>query len=521
MASLTPYKNYLAGVSTGSLRMVLHVLTGLWLTPFTLRHMDRQEFAIFSLTLDVVGWLALLDLGITAGLRIQAARLVGLPQQDTVNRLASTAFLAQNLVVLAVLLVGGGLAAGFPYFFPIRPTLHHDAMAVMAITVLGAGISIGCQTFSALLVANQQMHVDNLLGLLMIVIRTVLTVVLLELGWGIYSLAVAHLAARVTTGGLAVLRVYRFFPELKIKYRLASWEVFRQIGGLGIWFSLGSLAGIIIHTLGSVVTAKVISVETVTVLVLTGRFYELSSGLVFLISENARPMIGQMFGQDRIEDSLKTYRLLFGVSTGLAVVVAFGVWAGNGCFVTKWVGDINYGGIWVDLAQAFMVIAALWNLPNRVVLSANLAVRGQSCVRIAEGLLNLGLTVWFAKRFGLIGIPLGSAVACLLTSMWMLPLLTSRMYKRSFASFLWGDASRVVLLMVMLLPVAYAARQMGISISGYVGAASGGIVTCLVGFILFWFLILDTTTRARVPLRKWYDRFCTRTFSILGFTRAG
>lgn len=491
------------------------------MTPFTLRHMDRQEFAIFSLTLDVVGWLALLDLGITAGLRIQAARLVGSPEQDRINRLASTAFVVQNIIVLVVLVVGGVLAVGFPYFFPIRPELHRDAMAVMGITVLGAGISIGSQTFSALLVANQQMHIDNLLGLLLIIVRTVLTVVLLEAGWGIYSLAVAHLAARVTTGGLAVIRVHRYLPALKINHRLASWDVFRQIGMLGIWFSMGSLAGMIIQTLGSVVTAKVISVETVTVLVLTSRFYELASGLVFLISENARPMLGQMFGQNRTEDSLKTYRHLFAISSGLAVVVSCGVWAGNCSFVTRWVGGINYGGVWVDLAQAFVAITALWNLPNRVVLSANLAVRGQSFVRIIEGILNLGLTIWFAKEFGLIGIPLGTVVACLLTSMWLLPLLTSRMYGRPFKSFLWGDASRIFLLTAMLLPLAYLARQLAMSISGYIGAAIGGMLTCLAGLILFWFFILDAPMRNRLPLRKWYEELCLRASSLLRFMRAG
>ena len=157
-------KNYVAGIGTGSFRMLLQVVVGLWLTPFILRYLDRQEFAIFSLTLEVLTWLTLLDIGITAGLRTQAARFDNFAEQEKINRLASTAFFAQNIIVLAVLSGGLILAFFFPQFFPIRSDLHHQATVVMALCVLGVAVTIASQTFSALLVANQQMHVDNLIG---------------------------------------------------------------------------------------------------------------------------------------------------------------------------------------------------------------------------------------------------------------------------------------------------------------------------------------------------------------------
>jgi O-antigen/teichoic acid export membrane protein len=510
------FRNYLAGVSTGSVRMFLHVLVGLWLTPFTLSYLNREEFAVFSLTLDVLGWLMLLDLGITAGLRVQASRLAGQPKQELVNRLASTAFFAQNVIVLVVLACGIGLALVFPYFFPINAALSRDATWVMVLSVLGVATSIGSQTFSALLVANQQMHVDNLIGVLLIAIRTVLTVVLLKMGWGIYSLAVAHLAARVTTAVLAMIRTYRILPGLQIKSRFASWDVFKQIGSVGLWFSFGSVAGLVIHSLDTVVTAKVVSIEAVTALVLTMRFYELTSGLVFLISENARPMLGQMFGRSSMEEGLLAYRRLFSLSAGLAAVAAFAVWSGNGSFVTRWVGAVNYGGKYLDLALALSMIASLWVMPNRVVLSANLAVRGQSLVRILEGGLKLALSVWFGKMFGVVGVVAATVLASLLTSTWLLPLLTARMFKRPFWSFVWTDAAPVVLLMALLFPVALMARGIAVNVSGFPGAALGATVTGFAGMGLMWWLLLDRSMRERVPIRWAYGKAFAGLRTIVG-----
>ncbi|MBA4147197.1 MAG: MATE family efflux transporter [Verrucomicrobia bacterium] len=520
MSQSTRFQNYLAGVSTGSVRMLLHVLVGLFLTPFTLRYLDREEFAIFSLTLDVLTWLALLDIGITAGLRTQAARLSNLTDTDKINRLASTAFFAQNLIVLVILVLGIAMSFAFPHFFPIRPDLHRDATLMMALSVLGVAVSIGSQTFSALLVANQQMHVDNLIGLLLIVIRTVLTVVLLKLGFGVFSLAIAHVVSRTTTAILAAFRVYRLLPNLRIRYRLASWQDFKQIGGLGIWFSLGGIAGMAIHSMDSAIAAKVVSVEAITALVLTGRFYELTSGLVWLISENARPMLGQMLGQNKMSESLFAYRQLFGISSGLAVVFAFSVWAGNANFIGKWVGDVNYAGPLVDLALAFTIIAGLWNMPNRVILSANLAVRGQCLVRMLEGVVNLSLSVWLGLKYGLIGVVAANFLAALLTSMWLMPLLTARMFKYSFWRFLWDDASRAVLLMIVLFPIAYVARSVAMNISGFGGAFAGATLTGISGLVLGWFMVLDKSVRERVILSrlhvKIYDRaarLLTRSFA--------
>src|SRR4051812_20847847 len=105
-AAHSRFHRYLAGLGTGYVRLFAHVLVGLWLTPFTLRYLDREEYAILSLTLRVLMWIGLLDFQITAGLRIQAARLIGESERDKLNRLASTAFFTQNVIVLLVLLLG-------------------------------------------------------------------------------------------------------------------------------------------------------------------------------------------------------------------------------------------------------------------------------------------------------------------------------------------------------------------------------------------------------------------------------
>jgi len=490
-------RNYVAGLFSGYVLTFATIVVGLWLTPFTLSFLDREEYAIFTLTGDMLMWLGLLDLGITAGLRVQAAQLTGHPDQDRLNRLASTGFFTQNLVVVAVLALGAGAAFVFPHFFPVRPDLQADASVMLILMVLGLAMSVGTQTFSALLVANQQIHIDNAIGIFNIVIRTVLTVVLLKAGWGMYSLAAANLAAKGTSASLAVARTYRLIPGLQLRRRYASWETLKRIGHLGIWFSLGGLAGIVSGALDRVMTAKIISVDMVTTLTLTGRLYSLSNILLSQITDTARPMLGQLFGQKKMGDVLRVYRHLFALSTGSAVIAAASMWAGNGSFVTRWVGGANYGGTALDLALAVNLIVFAWILPNRAVLSAGFVVRPQTISRLIESAIYLPLAILFGNMFGILGIVGSMALAGFITSCWYLPLLTARMFERPFLRFLWDDAVRVIALLACLAPIAYFVREITLQISGFLGAACGIATTGIAGFVLAWFIVLDDDLRSK------------------------
>ena len=46
--------NYLKGLASGYLATLATILVGLWLTPFTLRFLDREQYAIFTLASDVL-----------------------------------------------------------------------------------------------------------------------------------------------------------------------------------------------------------------------------------------------------------------------------------------------------------------------------------------------------------------------------------------------------------------------------------------------------------------------------------
>jgi O-antigen/teichoic acid export membrane protein len=490
-------RRYFAGVLTGAAVVGLNVAVGLWLTPYTLRFLDADEYALFVFGTDLLTWLVVLDLGLTAGLRAQAAQLSGRPDAGELSRLASTTLFAQLPLSLLFLLAGAVLAAYAPAALDLRPGLRGEAALVFLLLGLGAALNFATQTFSSLLVAHQELHADNAVRVAQLLARTAVTVLLLHAGWKVLSLAVAALAANALFGLLAVARCRLTMPGLAVGRRLASSaRAWGDLKSLNVWYAVGAGAGAASESAGRV-AAGVLSLGTVTTLALTGRAYALALLLLTPLTAAAQPGVGQLIGGGQRDAAFDAYRRLLLLSTGAAMVVGLSFWSGNAAFVTRWVGAEYYGGGALDLLLLLRLWTAAWVLPHRMALVASLRARPQALARLAEAAAGLLLAFALAPRFGLAGVVCGSVAAALLTSCWLLPRHAAEYFGRGLAETLRQTAAPLALPFAALLPVACCARLLVPRGGGYTVAlaAMAGVAAC--GCALLWRFTFDDVMRAR------------------------
>ena len=490
--------NYLRALASGYVVAAATVVVGLWLTPFTLRYLDRERFAVFTLAGDVMAWLTLLDLGFVSVLNSRAAQITGRPDRLELDTLASTTFFVQLATAAAVLIAGTALVWWFPWFFPLSAGVRQEATNVVALMVLSSAVTVVSQTFSTLLFAHQQAHVDNLLRLGLVAIRAALTVALLMAGVGLVSLAWANLAATAAMAATAVFRVRKYLPALSISLRHFRWAVLKGSGRIGTWFSLGGIAGVLIVNLDRIVTAKLVSVETVTTLALTGKVYVLAWTFIQLATGMARPALAQLVGSGRLDRARQTYEELAALSGGIAITLAACLWAGNGHFVRWWVGPQNYGGAALDALLALNVIVHAWVLPNRAMLAASLAsVPEHNLSRFAEGALNVALSVTLGQAWGVKGVVAATAIAGVASSCWYLPRLTARFFGVGWLQLHRSHAARLALLALAAASAAVIGRVVAVDLRDLPGAAVGSAVALAVCAPALWFVALNKTTRSR------------------------
>ena len=99
-------KKFIKGVSSGYIYMIVSMIVSLWMVPFVLKHLTRPEYGIFAIAGDLLGWLSIANLGITAAFNSKGAQLMGIKDTKELNIVASTTFFAQ-LATAVVIIIGG------------------------------------------------------------------------------------------------------------------------------------------------------------------------------------------------------------------------------------------------------------------------------------------------------------------------------------------------------------------------------------------------------------------------------
>ncbi len=491
-------RRYIAGLSSGYAVTLVTLAVGLWLTPFTLDYLDRERYALFALTSDTLMLLGLIDLGITASLRVHASRLEARSQGDLLNVLVSSAFFAQLGLVACVLTVGLVIAWVFPGFFNVSSDLVSESRWLVALLTVSSAISVAAQPFSAILVAQQQIHIDNALQLLNIVLRTVITVIMLVAGFGVLSLAVSSIAAKMLSLCLAYLRVARLLPGSKVRWRNASWPALVNLSQVGLWLTVGGIGMIAFNSLNSVLTGKLISVEGVATMALTSRVYLMATGFLVQITDTARPMLGQLIGQEGEQGALRVHRQLVRLSGGVAIAAVAALWAANPYFLTWWVGESFYGGMILNSALALNLLMQMWIGPHRAVLTANLIVRPHAIARLIEGTLATIFGVLLGREFGMGGIALGATCGVVLTSLWYVPFRSAKMFKQSFLRSLIADAGPLIVMLPALGLIGALLSSAVRPLPSFWAAACSGAGVLIAGLLMLWFMGLENATRARI-----------------------
>ncbi len=489
---------FVATVASAYGLITASILVNLWLTPFVLRFISREEYAVFVLALDVIVWLGFLDLGMTTGLGVRLARLRGNDESDEMSKLASSAFVSQFAFGIFVVVIGIPAARWFPVFFGVPDASSADAVFLVLAVVVGTGLSMPAQTYSAILVGGQRGAIDNIVRFGSLTTRVGLTVVLLLWGHGLRSLGYAHLAATLVSTLLLVFASRRVAPQIRVRPTLASLSSFRKLWELGVWLSIGNLATIAIRGLDRAIAGRIVSLESVAILELTGRVYQPGITATGHFVTAAKPLLGEAAGTGDRASVFSIYRRLLLSTVSVTILLATALWAVNGAFVKWWVGGANYGGATLDLFLAANMVLFFVIRSHKNLLTVSLVAKPTARIRVTEAVLNLSLSILLGYRYGITGIAAATTIAALTTSAWMIPHRAAKELRVPFAGWARRLALPLVVPTLLGCGAGMVARATAESIGGLSGAIVGGGIVLTVGAPLFWFLALDGEIRNEI-----------------------
>jgi len=396
------------------------------LTPYVLHRMGDDGYGLWTLSSSLVGYFGLFDLGVSQAVARHIAYYRGKGDKGSESRIASTSLVF--LIALGAVAMFATQIVAAPLAGLFRVSSTDVAAFVSALRILGASIatSLVGNLFSGVLRAHERYRYLNATAIVVAAIRAVATVVVLELGGGIVSVAFVSLAAGIIGCVANIAGLLRWPDGLELSATRFSKDSLREVLSYSPWVFLLLLGYMIAPRIDAVVIGSIMTMRDVTVY--AGA--TLVIGFMVMLMGNGFSALAQRFAISAGAGDTTSSQGLFLTSLGLSAAMACGGGAlAATCFpgfLELWFG-VGYGAAVSPFrVLALGNVAVLLQSPALSYAISGSSPRPYALLVSAEAAFNVVLSVWLGKSFGLVGVALGTTIPMLIFRGATTPLLMVR-----------------------------------------------------------------------------------------------
>jgi O-antigen/teichoic acid export membrane protein len=397
---------FLKGFGLGYVNLVVMTVAGFFLTRFFLRHLGQADYGYWLIASQLLGFATFLDLGVVAILPREIAYITGRcsrPQGEAeINALlerVSTIVLLQLPVVATLLLIGWFLLPAS--WGPMRTSL--------GVMFIGFAASFPLRIPTAALTGLQDLAFLGYTQLACWAAGTVLSLVLVQRGWGLTSLAFGYVATQVSWACCGVARLLRH----GLRPRRLAWpgaESGRFLRSAG-WAIAGQAAQLLVFGTEGVIVGYLFGPELVVPYTTTGKLLSILANQPNLVMAAAAPGLAETRssrdGDTRLTISTALGQGMLMLTATIVVVIT----AINESFIRWWLGPEQYGGLLLTVVFGARLFLRQWNTTLVYSLFSFGHERRLAVVGLVDGVLTAALSFVIARQMGPLGVPLGGIAA--------------------------------------------------------------------------------------------------------------
>jgi O-antigen/teichoic acid export membrane protein len=416
------FRHIARNVLSNWLATAANMAVGFLLAPFIVHHLGNVAYGIWVLAISSVNYLFLLDLG----MRSSVLRFVSQGHTVGDHAAASDALSAALWVRLQigalVLVLSLGLAAVFPLLFRVPPEMATSAR--LAVSIIGVTTALGMSVgvFGGVVSALNRYDLQTLVTLVELAIRVTGVVLVLRRGYGIVAIAGCELLAAVAGNLLLLALARRIYPQLRVTLKQPQKAMLRSLWSYSLYAFLTSVAIQLVYQTDNLVVGTFVSASAVT-------FYSIGNSLCRYTDQFAGAMTSTFVPvASTYEAGGDAGRLqgLYRVGTRAMLALSLPI------IVTLLFRGRTFIGLWMGPQYAqrsgtvliLLAIALLFSLANKTAAAIAFGTsRHKTMARwaIAEGVVNLGLSIALVHPFGIYGVAIGTLLPSLVVHLVLWP----------------------------------------------------------------------------------------------------
>jgi O-antigen/teichoic acid export membrane protein len=492
--------NLVTGTATRYLLLAVNVCLGVFLMPFTVRHLGTTEYGLWMLAASMTAYFQLLDLGYGSGLvrHVSAADARG--DVALVNRLLSTfAIVYAGLGLMA----GAGIAAlaiwGLPRFPRLQPSQIPEARFVLGVIGVRVAVGFPMTVFGAAATSRQRFALNNLVATVATVLSGALTFALLTLGYRVRAVVAASTAVSLASYVAYAWTARRAFPELRLRASAFSRSLVRQVTAFSMYVFVIDIAIQIGFNLDNVVIGAAIGTSAVAVFAVALRLADFQRQVCNQFNGLMFPIVVRFNATDD-PHAIDRLRAMMIDGTRIALTLVFGITVCLMTFasplISRWMGPEFEASVLPLQVLAVTGIVLVGQGPLGNILFGTGRHRLVAFVSLGEALANLVLSVLLVGRYGILGVAIGTAVPVIVANLFILLPAACRQVQLSVRDFLRTVAAAPSVCAV-IAAVAGVALRSTFPPHSIPAIVLEGAVVGVSYLIAVWLFGFDTAVRAR------------------------
>ncbi len=479
------------------LNWTLSLLMPLALVPLFVRLLGHEQYGEWIIIATLGSYLSVGNLGIRQTVTNRIAEAIATNNRPQIGLIISTAFFTQTAIALALMIALSVLAALF--WHQMLSRYGNADLTALLVFISLCVLSLPFRIYASVLRGFERVDQQQTIEIAAIVTRTVAIAIALLSRLRLVGVATIYGGVSVLAGATAWVCAYRSWPEARLRLSHFSSHTLLRIAKPSAGFLAMEISTILNQGMDNLVIGYSLGGAAVTSYAISLRFVMTAAGLFAAALAAITPTITKTYAAQNTTDVRNSLFLCTRLAFSYATMAAILLWLLGPALLRVWAGPGVFPGSWTFALQITYFFFLIVFGPATTTLTATTRHYGFATLVIVEGALNLALSLWWVRYWGVAGVIGATVAASIVTNAWYLPLAACRVVEVSFRDALIEIGPSIALALVAISAVGFMAP------SGSQPASPGDLVSAALTIVLvpIAFVRLAFTIEDRQELLEW------------------
>jgi len=409
------------GGSLRSITLIFNIIIAFMMMPFVIQHLGDRWYGLWIIVGSLIGYYGYLDFGLSSACqRFIAKALHDEDNPGDINTVISSAlclFLGLSIIAILITVLTVSVA---PLFVSSEEELSTFKI-VFIILGIKTAIMFPFMVFNGIITGYLRYDISSYIEFAKLLLRTILIIIYLTMGYSIISLAVITLITEV--GGYIALALWskKIHPSMKFSRKFIDYSLFKQLLNYGKFSFLASLGDILRFKIDDLVVARFIGLSMVTHYAIAIRLIDYVGQLLQTVLGMFMPVFTKYISQNEEEVLKEKFLIVTEISTFLTLLIVPALMVVGESFISLWMGK-EYIDAYIPLiilSSAFIMDGC--NRICVVMLYAKAKHDYYAKINMVEGVANITLSLLLVQEYGIIGVAIGTAIPTIFIKAVLLP----------------------------------------------------------------------------------------------------